>query len=96
MVSTPFNRVIALDPGTGEELWTFDPEVDFSRSYSEMFTSRGVSAWSGPAGDGACRSRVFLGTLDARLIALDADTGLPCTDFGKKGTVDLSAGIRLY
>ena len=96
VVSTAFNRVIALDPGTGHELWTFDPEVNFSRPYSEMFTSRGVAAWRGPPGDGPCRERVFLGTLDARLIALDAETGLPCTDFGKQGTVDLSAGIRLY
>ncbi|MDE0693801.1 MAG: pyrroloquinoline quinone-dependent dehydrogenase [Gammaproteobacteria bacterium] len=96
VVSTPFNRVVALDPATGSELWTFDPGVDFSRPYSEMFTSRGVAAWRGPAGDGPCRERVFLGTLDARLIALDADTGLPCADFGKRGSVDLSSGIRLY
>lgn len=97
IASTGFNRVFALDPATGQEIWTYDPGVDFSEKYSEMFTSRGVAAWSGPASDPErCRERVFLGTLDARLIALDAGAGVPCTDFGRNGQVDLSAGIRGY
>lgn len=97
IASTGFNRVFALDPGTGKEIWTFDPTVDFSRKYSEMFTSRGVAAWKESADkSGPCRARVFLGTLDARLIAIDADTGELCADFGKEGEVDLSAGIRRY
>ena len=97
IASTGFNRVFALDPATGAELWTFDPEVDFSEPYSEMFTSRGVAAWHGPeSARGACRTRVLLGTLDARLIAIDADTGARCADFGERGEVDLSAGIRGY
>ena len=97
VVSTGFNRVYALDPATGQELWTFDPEVDFSRRYSEMFTSRGVSAWRRAASPRAhCDTRIFLGTLDARLIALDAATGKPCPEFGESGTVDLSEGIARY
>ncbi|MYE84373.1 MAG: pyrroloquinoline quinone-dependent dehydrogenase [Gammaproteobacteria bacterium] len=97
IASTGFNRVFALDPASGKELWTYDPDVDFSDKYSEMFTSRGVAAWRGPASDAEpCRERVFLGTLDARLVALDAATGAPCEDFGRKGQVDLSAGIRGY
>ena len=97
VASTGFNRVFALDPATGDEIWTYDPEVDFSGKYSEMFTSRGVSAWHGPAsGPAHCRTRVFLGTLDARLVAIDADTGTLCSDFGRGGQVDLSAGIRRY
>lgn len=97
IASTGFNRVFALDPATGQEIWTYDPGVDFSDKYSEMFTSRGVAAWSGPASDSErCRERVFLGTLDARLIALDAGAGVPCTDFGRNGQVDLSTGIRGY
>lgn len=96
--STGFNRVVALDPGTGEELWTHDPGVDFSVEYSEMFTSRGVAAWSDPmAPEGApCAHSIYLGTLDARLIALDAETGGPCADFGSNGEVDLSEGIRNF
>ena len=95
--STGFNRVIALEPATGEELWSYDPEVAFARPYSEMFTSRGVAAWlDSGAGEAACRARVFLGTLDARLIAIDAATGLACADFGKRGQVDLSKGIRRF
>ena len=75
----------------------FDPDVDFSKSYSEMFTSRGVAVWAGVEEDSdQCRTRVFVGTFDARLIAVDANTGEPCVDFGKKGQIDLSAGIRRY
>lgn len=96
IVSTPFNRVIALDPGTGELVWRFDPEVDFDIEYSEMFTSRGVAAFvdsNTPAGT-PCRARILLGTLDARLIAIDAADGSLCAEFGESGEVDLTSGIR--
>ncbi|MCY3841176.1 MAG: pyrroloquinoline quinone-dependent dehydrogenase [Gammaproteobacteria bacterium] len=97
IASTGFNRVFALDPATGTEIWTFDPKVDRPDRFSEPFTSRGVSAWQDAAADpGPCRARVFLGTLDARLFALDADTGVPCADFGEDGVVDLSRGIPRY
>ncbi len=94
-VVSGFNRVYALAPDTGELRWRFDPEVDFGKSYSELFTARGVSAWRG-SGTGHCASRIFLGTLDARLIALDSRTGRPCADFGRKGEIDLSRGIPNY
>lgn len=96
--STAFNRVMAIDPATGREIWRFDPEVDFSLSYSEMFTSRGVAASVKNLSDNPdnCENRVFLGTIDARLIALDADTGKRCMEFGRNGTVDLSHGIQNY
>ena len=96
IVSTGFNRVYALNPGTGEEIWKYDPKVDFSRRYSEMFVSRGVAAHGPASVAGPCRTRVFLGTLDARLIAIDADTGALCEDFGDGGELDLSVGIRRY
>ena len=63
-MSTGFNRVYALHPGTGEEIWKYDPNVDFSRPYSEMFVSRGVAAHGPASVAGPCRTRVFLGTLD--------------------------------
>lgn len=94
-LSTPFNRVIALDPETGKERWRYDPKVDRGRRPAEV-TSRGVSTWldgSRKAGD-VCRRRIFVATIDARLIALDAATGAPCEDFGQNGQVDLAQGIR--
>ena len=56
-----------------------------------------MSVWGDPnsARSGACLRRVFTGTLDARLIALDAGTGKPCVDFGSGGEVDLTAGMRI-
>jgi quinoprotein glucose dehydrogenase len=95
-VSTPLNRVLALDARTGAERWAFDPMIDQDREYSEGFVSRGVSAWDDPdASGGTCARRVFLATLDARLIALDAGTGTPCQDFGTAGTVDLGDGVAI-
>lgn len=91
-VSTAFGKVIALDAATGTERWAYDPEVDRSVNYSEL-TSRGVSLWIDPASaDDRCSARIFLGTIDARLIALDAATGAPCQDFGTAGQVDLAPG----
>ena len=90
-LSTPYNHVIALDPGTGEKLWEYDPAVNLERNYSEA-SSRGVSAWhdtQAKAGE-PCRLRIYAGTLDARLIALDGKTGRLCGSFGTSGTVDLN------
>jgi quinoprotein glucose dehydrogenase len=92
-VTTPANRVIALDPETGRELWSFDPELERGRNYPNMWINRGVAYWRDSASKGACAARVFLATLDARLIALDAASGAPCSDFGANGTVDLLAGL---
>jgi quinoprotein glucose dehydrogenase len=94
-LSTPFNRVIALDPQTGAERWAYDPKLDRSQHIAGSYVSRGVSTWlDRQARPGqACRRRIFLGTLDARLIALDAATGKPCVDFGAEGQVDLSKGV---
>ena len=90
-LSTPYDHVIALDPRSGTRLWEFDPKVDLDRSYSEV-ASRGVSAWRDPRATAGqpCRLRLFVGTLDARLIALDGETGRTCADFGSQGTVDLT------
>jgi quinoprotein glucose dehydrogenase len=99
-LSTPYNRVIALDPATGAERWTYDPQVKLTREYSEV-TSRGVSAWPAQPAQPAQNDkrkiarRIFVGTIDARLIALDAATGKPCADFGENGQVDLTRDVRL-
>jgi quinoprotein glucose dehydrogenase len=95
-LETPTNIVIALDPETGVQRWRFDPHIDRSRPYSEA-SSRGVSIWEDPDSkhSGACTRRVFTGTLDARLLAVDAGTGEPCKDFGTGGQVDLTNGLRI-
>ncbi len=93
-VSTPTNRVIAIDAVTGEEKWIYDPQVNLKAGYSEV-TSRGVSKWIDPQLKPGKPGymRLFAATIDGRLIALDAVTGKPVPDFGKKGTVDLKEGV---
>lgn len=89
---TAFGTVFALDPTSGAERWRHDAGVERGRGYSEV-TSRGVAAWRDPeaAPGGPCAARVLYGTIDARLIALDAASGNPCRDFGDAGAVDLFA-----
>jgi quinoprotein glucose dehydrogenase len=95
-LETPTNILIALDPETGVQRWRFDPHIDRSRQYSEA-SSRGVSIWEDPDNrhTGACTRRVLSGTLDARLLAVDAGTGEPCKEFGTAGEVDLTSGLRI-
>ena len=90
-LTTPFNRVIALDPSTGKPLWSYDPNIDPSLDYGDGLINRGVATWldASATPDRACKRRIFEATLDARLIALDAMTGMPCRDFGASGQVDL-------
>lgn len=96
-LETPTNILIALDPETGAQRWRFDPHIDRSRPYAEV-SARGVSIWEDPDSrhTGACTHTVFAGTLDARLLAVDADTGQPCKDFGAQGQVDLTNGLNIH
>jgi quinoprotein glucose dehydrogenase len=95
-LSTPLDHVIALDPETGKKIWEYDPKLDTSHGFSEV-TSRGVSAWKDSAAKAGqlCGLRIFIGTLDARLVALDGETGKPCADFGTGGQVDLTRDVNL-
>jgi quinoprotein glucose dehydrogenase len=89
-ITTGFNRVIALDPVTGRQIWAFDPKLNRTRSYGDGFINRGVAFWrDAESPDRACAHRLYEATLDARLLALDARTGAPCADFGTNGEVDL-------
>lgn len=92
---SPYNRVIALDPATGLEKWTFDPEIDTSGYYSNQFVCRGVSTWLDADKDigHTCRRIIFTATNHSRLIALDAADGKLCKDFGDGGQIDLSRGV---
>jgi quinoprotein glucose dehydrogenase len=93
--ATALGRTIALDAGTGTELWKLDPGIDRDVFYGD-FVSRGVAFWRNPkARDGeACATRILVGVIDGRLLALDARTGKPCARFGSAGFVDLRQGLR--
>ena len=95
-LETATNIIIALDPQTGRARWRFDARIKRDIPYAEA-SSRGVSVWENTrtGAQGPCTRRVFTGTLDARLLALDADSGQPCADFGNAGAVDLTRGVRV-
>ena len=95
-LSTPYDHVIALNAVTGAKIWEFDPKLEHPYGFSEV-TSRGVSAWRDAAAKAGktCALRIFIGTLDARLIALDGDTGKRCVDFGTNGEIDLTNEVKL-
>ena len=82
--------MIALDPATGAQKWTFDPKSDITAGFGD-FANRGVAAW---VDSKSKRRRLFLATIDARLFALDAATGKAFDDFGVGGMVDLRKGLR--
>jgi quinoprotein glucose dehydrogenase len=92
-LTTGFNRVIALDPATGTQRWSYDPKIDLTWDYGDALVNRGVATWLDPVRrgktGGPCQRRSYEATLDARLIALDAATGIPCSDFGEHGQVSL-------
>lgn len=91
--STASCRVFALDAATGKQVWMFDPKVDLKKDYSEV-TSRGVSAWPASGANGKNKAEIiFIGTIDGRLIALNAKTGQPIPSFGNNGTVDFQEGV---
>ncbi len=102
-VCTAGNVVISLDAATGEERWRFDPDNEVTGGASlaaladdNMFSRscRGVGYVEAPTGyDGPCPGRIITGTTDARLIALNAETGALCADFGTGGEVDARAGL---
>ncbi|MEA2941057.1 MAG: quinoprotein glucose dehydrogenase [Bradyrhizobium sp.] len=94
---SPFNEVIALDPGTGAQKWRFDPKISTAQIPANRYNCRGVAYWVDEQADNAalCRSRIVTNTNDARLIALDARTGAPCADFGAGGEIKIDIGKPL-
>jgi quinoprotein glucose dehydrogenase len=88
------NILFSLHAATGREQWRYDPKVpDDAIPYGA--TCRGVSYFvnaKAPASD-VCATRIIEGTLDARLIAVDAKSGEPCATFGNNGNVDLWQGM---
>ena len=89
VLCTPFNVIIALDPATGAELWRHDPQVNMEQRPANGYICRGVAYWR----DGQappqqkCAARIFTGTNDHRIIAVDLADGRRCADFGNGGEV---------
>lgn len=82
-------RIAAIDPETGKEIWKHDPKSDYAATY--LLNCRGVTYVEDsekPKGQ-RCHGRILSGTQDGRMVALDANTGNPCTTFGADGVVDL-------
>jgi quinoprotein glucose dehydrogenase len=94
---TPYNEVISVDPGSGRENWRFDPVIDTAQRPANQFICRGVTYWrdATAAAGAACAGRIFMGTNDSRLIALDATTGERCASFGDNGEVVIEPGMDL-
>ena len=91
---TAMNILIALDPVSGKERWRYDPKVaDDAIPYTAA--CRGVSYFAVPGAEPAslCATRIIEGTLDGRLVAVDARTGRPCPEFGTGGQVDIKRGM---
>ena len=107
-ICTPHNNLIALDADTGRELWKNEINAqskvwqrcrgmayfDATQAIAQPTqpNSSQVLPASVPAGAN-CQRRLLTNTIDARLIAVDADTGEFCQGFGHNGQVDLKAGL---
>ena len=91
-LSTPYNRVVALDPETGHEIWSYDPKAyeDGQVPNGTGFVHRGVAAWRDSKSG---RYRIFMNSR-YKLISLDALSGKPMPDFGDNGVVNLVNGLR--
>jgi quinoprotein glucose dehydrogenase len=87
--TSPYNKVVAINPETGAELWSYDPKsyVDGQPPNGTGYIHRGIALWRDGKG-----TRIFLNTR-YRLISLDAKTGKPDNAFGDNGVVDLSQGL---
>ncbi|MGO2147653.1 pyrroloquinoline quinone-dependent dehydrogenase [Halomonas sp.] len=90
-IGTPFYRVFALDPATGEQRWMFDTDSSLEALTQPALKSRGVAYWEADEpSDNACDKIIYFGTMDAQLFALDADSGEPCEDFADNGVLNVN------
>ena len=88
-LSTPLYRAVAIDARTGETLWVHDPRAyESGMPAVAQWRHRGVAYWEND-GD----ARIVWATGDGFLLAVDAKTGLPASDFGENGRVDLTDGV---
>lgn len=90
---TALNDIIALDAGSGEEIWRHQVDLD-KKDIPYTAACRGVTYYQVPddsmlSDGGLCQARIIEGTLDGRIIAVDAATGQACPNFGNGGQVDI-------
>jgi quinoprotein glucose dehydrogenase len=90
-VGTPFYRVFALEPDSGKVKWVYDTKAELDAGGHTEIKNHGVAYWQADnATPGrACDKRIYIGTVDAKLHAIDADSGKPCADFGDNGVLDV-------
>lgn len=90
-IGTPFYRFIALDPGTGKEKWSYDTKAPRKALTQPVLKNRGVAYWQAknPVAGQACQKIVYMGTVDGKLYALDADSGKPCENFADHGVLNV-------
>jgi quinoprotein glucose dehydrogenase len=87
---TSLSQIAAIDPVTGRTIWTHDPKAyEAGQPVNLGFVNRGLAYWR----DGET-ARLFAGTGDGFLVALDARSGRPATGFGERGRIDLTQGLR--
>lgn len=86
-----YNDIVALDGETGKQRWRFHANTNVKgATYGHC---RGLAYHKVPDIAGACAERIYTNTVDARLLAVDARTGRPCSSFGRNGVVDLKVGM---
>ena len=81
---TPFGTIIALEPETGKELWSY-------KLTHGQPARRGVAYWPG---DSKTPASIIFGTSDGRLVSLNAETGKPNAGFGVDGAVDIKSDVQ--
>ncbi len=88
------NVLIAIDADSGNEIWRHDPKAAAPDKHQYARTCRGISYYQAPTDyRGECPTRIVTATIDARLIAVDALTGVRCDSFGTRGAVNLRRGM---
>lgn len=97
-ISTPFYRVFALDPATGAVRWQFDTQSKLKAVTQPALKTRGVAYWAAkdPQPGQPCQKIVYLGTMDAQLFALDADTGKKCPGFADHGVLNIDTHNTIH
>jgi quinoprotein glucose dehydrogenase len=96
-VGTPFYRIFAYEPDSGRQKWVYDTKATLEAMTQPALKNRGVAYWqaAAPVAGQPCQKRVYIGTMQGTLHAVDADSGRRCGDFGKDGVVDINQWNRV-